>query len=251
MYGSARGQQYGDDRALITSVRGTVAAADQNLDALGGVKALLEDPDNDDMTGWQRSIRDMIRMNTREDGTLDAEMATGVVDLISKATFGALSQSELDLLKGGLMDPTKSVEYNIGTINKAMERIENEKELAIGAAQGAAQRYRGWDGQDDYDKLFEDDWLYQNIGDGSRVPSIPAFGDNEEYTFKQYVEDVRSEVSPFGKQPTRDELIIGFAKMREEAEEMYNAMIEKEKADRDAAERARLGLDRPWPTVQQ
>lgn len=250
-FGSAEGTQYGQDRQAITSIRGTVQAADQSLEALGGIKGLLSNPDNNDLTGWQRSIRDVIRANTREDGTLDAEMATGVVDLISKATFGALSQSELDLLKGGLMDPTKSVEYNLGTIDKAMERIRNDKDVAVGSAQSAARRYQGWDGQDDYDRIMEDDWLYQNIGEGSRIQSIPAFGGNEEYTFQQYVEDTMAEVGPFGKKPSRDELVVGFAQVRKEAEEAYNEMVRMEKENSATAKQVRAELSRPFPTVAQ
>ena len=73
--------------------------------SLEEMKTMLSDPNAEGLTGWPRIIRDAINMNTKKDGSMDAEMATGVVDLISQATFGALSQSELDLLKGGLMDP--------------------------------------------------------------------------------------------------------------------------------------------------
>jgi hypothetical protein len=180
---------------------------------------------------------------------MDAEMATGVVDLISQATFGALSQSELNLLKGGLMDPNKSMEYNIGTLDKAMKRIENERELTLSEAKGASDRYKDWDGQDDYGKLFENDWLYNNVGEGSRIASIPAYGNKEEISFKDYTEFAQSQRGPFDEPLTRDELIMGFAELREQSEGEYNAMMEKQKADAEAAKRARLGLDRPWPTV--
>lgn len=182
---------------------------------------------------------------------MDAEMAAGVVDLISQATFGALSQSELDLLKGGLMDPTKSKEYNLGTINTAMKRIDNDRELAIGAARDAADRYQNWDGQDDYDKLFESDWLYNNIGAGSRIKPIPAFGNNSEYTFQQHVKDTMASLGPFDPKPSRDELVTSFAAMRKEAEEMYNEMKRREKENSVAAQQVRASLERPFPTVQQ
>jgi hypothetical protein len=42
---------------------------------------------------------------------------------------------------------------------------------------------------------------------------------------------------------------MGFAEYRDESEAEYNAMIEKQKSDAEAAKRARLGLDRPFPTV--
>lgn len=249
LFGSAQGQQYGDDRAIITGVRGQVQSYDQGLESLGSIKTMLEDPENSDTTGWPRIIRDAINTNTKEDGSMDAEMAAGVVELISQATFGALSQSELDLLKGGLMDPTKSTEYNLGTINTAMKRIENDRELAIESAKGAAGRYSKWEGQKDYDTLMENEWLYNNVGEGSRIQSIPAYGGRDEITFQDYAEYAKSQRGPFDEPPSRDELITGFAEMRKQAEAEYKAMIEKKNADREAAERARLGLDRPWPTV--
>lgn len=251
LFGSAEGQQYGDDRKIITGVRGQIQAYDQGLESLGSIKAMLEDPENSAATGWPRIIRDAIKTNTKADGSMDAEMAAGVVDLISQATFGALSQSELDLLKGGLMDPTKSPEYNLGTINSAMKRIENDRELALGAARGAAERYQKWDGQDDYDTLFENDWLYQNVGAGSKIKPIPAFGNNQEVTFQQYVESVSANLGPFDQQPSRDELVKNFAAMRQEAEEAYKEMKRLERENSVAAQQVRATLERPFPTVQQ
>ena len=45
MYGSARGQQYGDDRALITGVRGKVLVQDQQIDSLETIRKDLADPE--------------------------------------------------------------------------------------------------------------------------------------------------------------------------------------------------------------
>ena len=126
-----------------------------------------------------------------------------------------------------------------------MKRVENDRDLAISSARSAANRYRDWDGQDDYDRIMEDDWLYQNIGDGSRIQSIPAFGGNPEYTFKDYVEDTLSELSPFARKPSRDELVTGFAKMRKEAEAAYNEMMQRQKEDAERAAAAREELEKP------
>jgi hypothetical protein len=179
---------------------------------------------------------------------MDAEMATGVVDLISQATFGALSQSELNLLKGGLMDPNKSMEYNIGTLDKAMKRIENERELTLSEAKGASDRYKDWDGQDDYGKLFENDWLYNNVGEGSRIASIPAFGGADEQTFQQYVEETMSKLGPFDNKPSRDDLVTGFARERDLAEESYNQFVIEEAERKEAAKLARERLSKPFGT---
>jgi hypothetical protein len=229
--------------------RTTAQKYDQNISSLGEIRNSLADPEADGLTGWPRVVRDFLNINNYTDGAMDSEMATGVVDLISKATFGALSQSELDLLKGGLMDPTKSMEYNIGTIDKAIKRNEDERQLALESARGAAGRYKNWKGQKDYATLMDNDWLYNNVGEGSQIQSIPAYGGKDEISYKDYVEYAQSQRGPFDEPLSRDELITGFSELREQSEAEYNAMIEKKKADAEAADRARLGLNRPWPTV--
>jgi hypothetical protein len=169
--------------------------------------------------------------------------------LISQATFGALNTQELQLLKDGVLNPDRSREFNLGTIDSAMKRIKNERERTISSAQKAADRYQGWEQQDDYDNLFKDDWLYNNVGEGSQIQSIPAYGGKDEISYKDYVEYAQSQRGPFDEPLSRDELITGFSELREQSEAEYNAMIEKKKADAEAADRARLGLNRPWPTV--
>ena len=248
LFGSAEGQQYGDDRQSILNIQGQVLAADQQLESLGEIRKDLAKPGATGLTGWPRVVRNFLNANNYTDGAMDAEMATGVVDLISQATFGALSQSELDLLKGGLMDPTKSMEYNLGTLDQATKRIENERELALDGARGAADRYKNWKGQKDYDKLFKNDWLYQNVGAGSRIQPIPAFGGAEEYTFQKYVEETMSNLSPFAQKPSRDQLVNGFAKERELAEESYNTMIEERRLEEEAAKAAQERLQKPFGT---
>ena len=126
------------------------------------------------------------------------------------------------------------MEYNLGTIDKAMERIANDRELAWRcSARGAAERYSKMGRSGRLRHADEDDWLYQNIGEGSRIEAIPAFGGAEEYTFQQYVEDTMAEVGPFGQKPSRDQLVLGFAEMRKQAE-----------ADVQGNDRARKGRAR-------
>jgi hypothetical protein len=249
-FGTSEGNQYGSDREAITGVRTKVMQADQSLNGLSAIESMLENPDNEDMTGWPRMIRDFLKTNTAEDGTIDEATANGVVQMISKATFGALSQSELDLLKGGLMDPNKSTEYNLGTLRGAMKRIEDEKQLALSGARQASDRYKKWKGQDDYDSIFEDEWLYNNVGAGSRIKSIPAFGNNDEYSFQDHVSDTMEELGPFDQKPTRDELINSFAKQRREAEELYREMERRRQEAAEAAQQVAPELEQEFPVNQ-
>ena len=125
----------------------------------------------------------MFNVNTKEDGTLAEAEATGVVQQIQQATFGAISEAELKLLKQALMDPSKSAEYNIGLINAAIKRNMDKRQSTIDIAGQAASRYSKSDTQDDYESLMEDDWLYENIGEGSTFQPIPAYGDKPDNIF--------------------------------------------------------------------
>lgn len=244
--GQAVGRQVGEDRQTLVGIRGTIQAQDQGIEKLSEIRNGLAD--GDVSTGWPRIIRDSINANTREDGTMDEATASGVIDLISQATFGALSQSELDLLKGGLMDPTKSTDYNIGTLDSAIERIQKEQEISYQKARDAAKRYEG---NDDYEQLMGDDWMFQNVGAGSQIEDIPAFGGNDAYSFGEYVEETMSELGPFDQKPSREQLVAGFADQRKQAEEMYRAAQEREKAASQAANESWDWLTSPFPTASK
>jgi hypothetical protein len=245
-FGTATGTQYGEDRAVIRGVRGQVMKSDQTLESLDNVMALLQNGENDDLTGIERQIRDLFWSNRKDDGTVDAVVAQGVVDLISQATFGALSQSELDLLKGGMMDPSKSVEYNIGTLTEARKRVENDRSRYIDAAKSAADRYSKWDGQDDYDILMEDDWLYNNIGEGSRFKSIPKPDGSGELTFSEFSEKYVSgfkRANPYATEmPTRAQLIVEFNKKREQYKKQWEAEQERLRLEAEELEQAKASL---------
>ena len=249
LYGSGLGQQLADDRQIITGAQSQIEMLDASAAKIKGIREILEE--NPDATGWNRIFRDIFNVNTETDGVLSEAEASGVVEQIKQATFGAISQAELDLLRQALMDPSKSSEFNIGTLSAALKTVQDKRKQTISAGQQAVDRYSASDTQNDFESLMKSDWAYNNIGAGSRVPSIPAFGGAGEYTYQQYVKDTLESLGPFDPKPSRDELLIGFAKEREQAEAEYNAMIEKQKADADAAQKARLGLDRPWPTVKQ
>jgi hypothetical protein len=238
-FGSATGTQYGEDRAAIRGVRGQVMKADQTIASLDNVTALLQDGNNDDLTGIERQIRDLFWANRREDGTVDAVTAQGVVDLISQATFGALSQSELDLLKGGMMDPRKSVEYNIGTLTEARKRVENDRARYIDAGKSAADRYSKWDGQDDYDSLMSDDWNYLNIGEGSRIKPIVRMVDGEErsITFQDYYNSRMAKAGPY-EDLSREQILIDYRKAREADREMWEKQQEVKRQLQEEARRA-------------
>lgn len=246
LYGSGLGQRLAADRETIIGTQSNVEMLDTSAAKIRGIREILED--NPDAAGWNRVFRDAFNMNTAVDGVLSEAEANGVVEQIKQATFGAISQAELDLLRQALMDPTKSTEFNIGTLSSALKTVQDKRKQVISDGRQAVDRYSANETQTDFETLMKSDWAYNNIGGGSRIQSIPAFGDLEEYTFQQYVEETMSSLGPFDPKPSRDDLINGFAKEREDAEADYEAMIEKQKADAEAARVAHERLQRPFGT---
>ena len=249
--GTGIGNEITADRQTVTGVRRQMRQIDNAIENTTEIRDLIANRQADPGK-FAAGMRRIFGVETYEDGRMSATAAQGVIDQLREVSMGAISEKELQLLLGGLLDPSRSPEANLGTLDTALKRLEDNKGIAMADAKSAWGRLSNIEDQAGFlTQAEDDDWYYNNLGGGSQIQSIPAFGGNDEYTFQQYVEDTTAELGPFDQPPTRDELVIGFAKMREEAEEMYNAMIEKEKADKEAADRARLGLDRPWPTVKQ
>ena len=246
LYGSGVGQQLAADREMITGAQSKVEMLDTSANKIKDIRTILEG--DADAAGWSRIFRDTFNINTETDGVLSEAEASGVVEQIKQATFGAISQAELDLLRQALMDPTKSSEFNIGTLSSALKTVQDKRKQTISDGRQAVDRYSASDTQKDFDKLMESDWAYNNLGAGSRVESIPAFGGAEEVTYQGYVKERIEALGPFDKKPSRDDLITGFAEERAMAEEAYEIMIREEEERRKAAEKARERLSKPFGT---
>lgn len=239
LYGSAMGQQLGDDRQILTSAQSTVQGIDQNVEKLNGLKTLVAETPGS--TGWNKIFRDVFNVNTKADGTLAEAEASGVVQQIQQATFGAISKAELDLLKQALMDPSKSAEYNIGLINAAIKRNMDKRDSTISIAQQAAKRYSSSDTQTDYDSLMEDDWLFQNVGEGSRIKPIVFMQDGEEktVTFAQYYNARKEQAGPYDDL-SREQILVDYRKAREAEKELWE---KQQKVKADLQEEARRALE--------
>ena len=224
--GVAVGRQVGEDRKTIISSRGAVQAMDQQSEKLSEVIGQLENKEIN--TGIGRIFRDTLNLNNYADGKVDAVTAQGVIDMISQATFGALSQSELDLLKGGIMDPTKSAEYNIGTLNSALERIKDDREKAIGSAKAASGRYSE---ESDYEQLMQDDWTYLNVGSGSDIKGFTT-SSGKEANFQDFY-NAKSEQGF-----SRDEIVSGYNDMRKAEQAKIKEQEELAKQQKEAAAQA-------------
>jgi hypothetical protein len=243
--GEAEGTEIKADRSSLIGARKAISDHDIGLNQLTDVRTMISegraDPDK-----FRRRIRSVFGVETREDGTMDAATANGIVAQIQQATFGALSQSELDLLRDGLMNPYASKESNLGRLDVAINRLSGQKENMISGFRSAADRLSGHEDQQDFlSEFYEDDWAYMNIGEGSEFKPIPKSDGTGEISFSNYVENIKSNIkaqNPYAEMPTRDEFIIGFNELREKNKAEWEAAQKLSKQRAEELERARRSL---------
>ena len=239
LYGSGLGQQLADDRQIITGAQSQVEMLDASASKIKGIREILED--NPDATGWNRVFRDAFNMNTETDGVLSEAEANGVVEQIKQATFGAISQAELDLLRQALMDPTKSSKFNIGTLSSALKTVQDKRKQTISAGRQAVDRYSESDTQNDFESLMKSDWAYNNIGGGSRIKPITKIVDGEEktVTFSDYYKARKEAAGPYDD-VSREQILVDYRKAREAEKEMWE---KQQKVKADLQEEARRALE--------
>lgn len=243
--GEAEGSEIKTDRASLIGAQKAISDHDIGLNQLTDVRTMISegraDPDK-----FRRRIRSVFGVETREDGTMDAATANGIVAQIQQATFGALSQSELDLLRDGLMNPYASKESNLGRLDVAIDRLSGQKENMVSNFKAAANRLSGHEDQQDFlNEFYEDDWAYMNIGEGSEFKPIPKSDGTGEISFSDYVETIKSNIkaqNPYAEMPTRDQFIIGFNELREKNKADWEAAQELSKQRAEELERAKRSL---------
>jgi hypothetical protein len=191
-------------------------------------------------------MRNLFGVETREDGIMSATAAQGVIDQLRDVTLGAISESELKLLLGGLLDPSRSPEANLGTIDTALKRMASNKKLAIDDARLAWGRLEQDEGQAGFlSQASEDDWYFNNLGEGKSFVAVPKADGSGEVTFSQYSENVRRNFkaqNPYADPPTREELIIGFNEFREQQRSLWEKAEEQRRQDAERLELAKKGL---------
>ena len=243
--GTGRGNEVTADRQMVTGIRRQIKGMDEGARMLSDVRELIATRQADPGK-FAAGMRNLFGVETYEDGRMSATAAQGVIDQLRDVTLGAISESELKLLLGGLLDPSRSPEANLGTIDTALERMASNRELAIDDARLAWDRLSSDEDQADFlSQASEDDWYFSNLGEGKNFRPVPKADGSGEVSFTQYSENVRRNYkaqNPYADPPTRDELIVGFAEFRKQQESLWQAEQERKKAEAERVELAKKGL---------
>jgi hypothetical protein len=239
--GTGRGNEITSDRQMVTGIRRQVKNIDRGMSAVSDVRSLIESRQADPGK-FAAGMRSIFGVETYEDGRMSATAAQSVIDQLKEVTLGAISKSELELLLGGLLDPTRSPESNLGSLDTALERMEASKELAVDDAKLAWGRLAGDEGQADYlGQQAEDDWYYMNMGDGSKLKPITRMVDGEEksVTFSDYYNKRRENAGPY-EELSREQIVVDYRKAREAEKDMWE---KQQKVKAELQEEARRALE--------
>jgi hypothetical protein len=243
--GTGLGNEITRDRQSVTGIRNQIKSIDVGIQTTQEIRDLIAirqaDPGK-----FAAGMRSVFGVETYEDGKMSATAAQGVIDQLKNVTLGAISKSELELLLGGLLDPTRSPESNLGSLDTALQRMEASKGLAIDDSRLAWNRLSENEGQAGFlEQTAEDDWYFNNLGEGSTFRAIPKADGTGEITFSQFSENVRRNhkaQNPYADPLTREELIIGFNEMREKQKGLWEAEQERKRREAEMLELARKGL---------
>ena len=243
--GTGRGNEVTADRQMVTGIRRQIKGMDEGARMLSDVRELIATRQADPGK-FATGMRNLFGVETYEDGRMSATAAQGVIDQLRDVTLGAISESELRLLLGGLLDPSRSPEANLGTIDTALERMASNRELAIDDARLAWDRLSGDENQADFlSQASEDDWYFSNLGEGKNFRPVPKADGSGEVSFTQFSERVQKNhkaQNPYAEPLTREQIIIGFSEYREKQEALWQAEQERKKAEAERVELAKKGL---------
>ena len=237
--GTGRGEEITSDRQSVTGVRRQIKGIDQGMQMIGDVRELISSRQADPGK-FAAGMRGIFGVETYEDGRMSAVSAQGVIDQLREVTLGAISESELKLLLGGLLDPSRSPESNLGTLDTALMRMESNKGLAIDDAKLAWGRLSGNESQAQFlSQASDDDWYYLNMGDGSKIKPIVSMVDGKERTvkFDDYYRARKDAAGPY-EDLSRDQIVIDYRKAREAEKGLWEKQQEVQAQLREEARQA-------------
>lgn len=196
--------------------------------AMENADAIISMLENDELnTGkWQQWFKDATGVTTRADGTLGAAATENLIKQINSATFGALSEKEIEQLMQTFAQGGQSKEFNLGTMDMVKKKLQTAQEKHTRDTQRAVDRIKD-NNPEEYERFMRDDDNYLRYGGGKDVKAVAMSGGGE-MSYEQFYRDGIAQ----GK--SRDEIDVGFNSLGKREEE---AAKERE---RIAAEQAKL-----------
>lgn len=134
-------------------------------------------------------FKNAFNLKTNKDGMLDAAAVGSVIDQIQKATFGALSQSELDLLRQMFADPYANKDENIGRLQYVLGKIDIAQERLLRQGGADLEEMKSFN-PDRYKVLSNRAFYDRQYGRQSEVPqSVTNKTTGIEVSVDDYLED--------------------------------------------------------------
>lgn len=239
--GTGYGQEIIADRGTVTGIRNQYRQMQQGIDQTQMVRDLIANKQADPGK-FRAGIRKAFGVETYEDGTMSAVAAQGVIDQIKQATFGAISEKELEMLYDGLINPAGSPESNMGRLDVALDRMRSQQEGLLGEAKLAWGRLSNHEDQADFlSAVADDDWAYLNLGEGSNLKPIHMMVDGEQktVTFSEYYKARKDAAGPY-EDLSREQIVIDYRKAREAEKELWE---KQQKVRAELQEEARRALE--------
>jgi hypothetical protein len=196
--------------------------------AMENADAIISMLENDELnTGkWQQWFKDTTGITTRADGTLGAAATENLIKQINSATFGALSEKEIEQLMQTFAQGGQSKEFNLGTMDMVKKKLKTAQEKHTKDTQRAADRIKD-NNPEEYERFMRDDDNYLRYGGGKDRAPVTMSGGGE-MSYEAFYRD------GIAQGRSRDQIDVAFNNLakREEA-----AIKEQE---RIAAEEAKL-----------
>lgn len=147
-------------------------AKDQDF-AIAGAQGVIDLLKGGDInTGkWENMVKETFNIQTKADGTLGYQATQALIQQINSATFGALSEKEIETLQKMFANGAYNEEQNLGVMEGVMGKLKHEQEKHKRKTQESLRRVKDY-APDEYDHFMQDDENYLTYGEGSQRENI-------------------------------------------------------------------------------
>lgn len=146
-------------------------AQDQDF-AMQGVDDLITMFNEGDIeTGkWTQMMKDTFGIQTAADGKLGLEATKNLISQINSATFGALSEREIETLEKTFANGSFTEEANLEILNGVKRKLQLGKDQHGRKTEESLRRIKA-KAPDEYDYFMQDDQNWIQYGDPSKLPA--------------------------------------------------------------------------------
>ena len=167
--GEASGAQTAEAVGFLPNAPQVAKDQEYAIRGAQGVIDLIKDG-NIDTGKWINMVKDTFNVQTKADGTLGYQATQALIAQINSATFGALSEREIETLEKMFANGSYNEEANLGVMEGVMGKLNHEKEKHGRKTDEAIRRVQKF-APDEYEYFMQDDDNWLTYGDASKLPS--------------------------------------------------------------------------------